>query len=119
MIDRQQILLYQFRIIIKNGKSQTSRDYQQSTIVTLVVLLLKVIHMHLVRRKMFITSVWNDQQSFYLYHFHIIILPVLFVYVKFESIASLLSYSIIMYYPYDITLYSILYSHHILILRTS
>ena len=29
-------------------------------------------------RKMFIAFVWNDQQSFYLHHFHIIILPVLF-----------------------------------------
>ena len=28
--------------------------------------------------KMYITLVWNDQQSFYLHHCHIIILPVLF-----------------------------------------
>ena len=47
-----------------------SPHYMQST--------LKVIHVHLVLRKMFITLVWNDQQSFHLYHFHIIILPVLF-----------------------------------------
>ena len=35
------------------------------------------------------------QQSLYLCHFHIIILPIHFVYVKFQSIASLLSYNII------------------------
>ena len=56
---------------------------------------LKVIHVHFVIRNMFITLVWKDQQSFYLYHFHIIILYVLFVYVIFKSIASLLSYSIV------------------------
>ena len=28
---------------------------------------------------MFITLVWNEQQSFYLDHFHIIILPILFL----------------------------------------
>ena len=59
-------------------------------------------------RKMFITLVWNDQQAFYLYHFHIhvqlhvqgIILPVVFfVYVTITVITSLLSDStcIIMY----------------------
>ena len=59
---------------------------------------LKVIHVHHDLRKMFITLVWNVQQSFYLRHFHIIVFPVLFcVYVKFQSIASLLSYDIIMY----------------------
>ena len=41
------------------------------------------IHVHHDLRKMFITLVWNDQQSlalalFYLHHFHIIVLPVLF-----------------------------------------
>ena len=29
-------------------------------------------------RKMFITLVWNDKQTFHLHHFHIIVLPVLF-----------------------------------------
>ena len=43
-----------------------------------MMITVKVIHIHLVLRKMFITLVWNDQQSFYLYHFHTIILPVLF-----------------------------------------
>ena len=38
-----------------------------------------------------------------------IILPFFFVYVKFQSIASLLSYSIIMYLPYDIKLYIVFY----------
>ena len=51
---------------------------------------LKVIHVHRDLRKMFITLVWNVQQSFYLHHFHIILLPV-------QSIASLLSYSIFMH----------------------
>ena len=41
--------------------------------------LLKVIHVHHDLRKMFITVVWNVQQSFYLHHFHIIVLPVLCV----------------------------------------
>ena len=36
-----------------------------------------VIHIHL-DLKMFITIVWNDQQSFYLHHFHIIIFPIIF-----------------------------------------
>ena len=39
---------------------------------------LKVIDVHDDLRKMFITLVWNDQQSFYLHHFHITILPVIF-----------------------------------------
>ena len=38
----------------------------------------KVIHIHHDLRNMFITLVWNDQQSFYLHNFCIIILPVLF-----------------------------------------
>ena len=61
------------------------------------VSILKVIHVHHDIRRMFITLVWNDQKSFYLCHFHIIILPVLFVYmyVKFPFITSLLNYSII------------------------
>ena len=46
---------------------------------------------HIDLKKMFITLIWND---FHLHYFHIIILSVLFVCVKFESIASLLSYSI-------------------------
>ena len=70
---------------------------------------LQVIHIHLVIRKMFIALVQNDQQSFYLHYFHIIILPVHFCDVKFQSIASLFSYSIIMYQPYDIKLYTILH----------
>ena len=37
--------------------------------------ILKVIHVHL---DLAITLVWNDQQSFYLYDFHILILPILF-----------------------------------------
>ena len=36
--------------------------------------------------KMFTTLVQNDQQCFYLHHFHIIILPILFVYVKFNPL---------------------------------
>ena len=39
---------------------------------------LKVIHIHHDLRKMFITLVWNDKQSFHLHHFHIIVLPILF-----------------------------------------
>ena len=39
---------------------------------------LKVIHVHRNLRNMFITLVWNVQQSFHLHHFHIIVLPVLF-----------------------------------------
>ena len=35
--------------------------------------------------------IWNDKQSFYLHHYHIIIFPILFLYV------NCLSYSIIMY----------------------
>ena len=46
---------------------------------------------HIDLKKMFITLIWND---FHLHYFHIIILSFLFVCVKFESIASLLSYSI-------------------------
>ena len=56
---------------------------------------------------MFITLVWNDQQSFNLHNIRIIILPILFfLYVKFQSIVSLLSYSTI---PYGIKLYTILH----------
>ena len=36
------------------------------------------IHVHHNLKKMFIILVWNDQQSFYKHHFHIIILPILF-----------------------------------------
>ena len=36
--------------------------------------------------KMFTTLVQNDQQCFYLHHFHIIILPIIFVYVKFNPL---------------------------------
>ena len=39
---------------------------------------IKVIHVHLDLRKIFIILVWKDQQSLYQHHFHIIILPVLF-----------------------------------------
>ena len=35
---------------------------------------------------MILTLVWNDQQSFYLYHFHKINLSFVFVYVTFQSI---------------------------------
>ena len=53
----------------------------------------KAIHVHLDLRQMFIT---NDQYSFNLYRFNTIILPVyLYMYVKFQSIALLVSYSII------------------------
>ena len=45
-----------------------------------------VIRAHHDLRKIFITLVRNDQQSFYLHHFHIIVLRVLFVYVKFRFI---------------------------------
>ena len=41
-----------------------------------ITISLKVIYVHHDFRKMFITLVWNDPQSFY--YFHIIILPVLF-----------------------------------------
>ena len=37
----------------------------------------------------------NNQLLLYLHHFYIIILPIHFVYVKFQSITSLLSYNII------------------------
>ena len=65
-------------------------------------------HIHHDIRKMFIALVWSDQQFFYLHQFHSF--PFFFVYVKFQSINALLSYSIIMYYPYDIKLYIILYT---------
>ena len=39
---------------------------------------IKVIHIHLNLRKKFITLVWNDQQPFFLDHFHVIILPIIF-----------------------------------------
>ena len=57
----------------------------------------KVIHVHFDLRNMSISLVLNDQQSFYIRHFHIIILPILFCGVKFQSIASLSSYSILHY----------------------
>ena len=41
------------------------------------VISFKIIHVHHDLRKMFILD-WNDQQSFYLHHFHIIILSILF-----------------------------------------
>ena len=50
---------------------------------------LKVIHIHIDLRKMFITLVWNNQQSFYLHNFHIFVLPVLFLCVKFQSTIEL------------------------------
>ena len=40
--------------------------------------LLKVIHVHRDLRKMLIILVWQNQEPFYLHHFHIIILSVLF-----------------------------------------
>ena len=58
---------------------------------------IKVMHVHHYLRKMFITLVWNVQQYFYLHHCHIIVLPILFCVCQIQSIASLLSYSIIMY----------------------
>ena len=61
-----------------------------------ITISLKVIHVHHI--KMFITLVWNVQQPFYLHHFHIIIFPILFCVHQFQSITSLLSYSIIIYY---------------------
>ena len=35
----------------------------------------KVIHVHLHLRKIFLTLIWNDQQSLHLHLFHIVILP--------------------------------------------
>ena len=49
---------------------------------------IKVIHVHLDLRKYFITLVWKDQKSLSAHHF-IIIFPVLFVYIKFQSIIEL------------------------------
>ena len=46
----------------------------------------KIIHVHTDLRKRFITSVWNDQQSFYLYIFFLGA-----IHVNFQSIVSLLS----------------------------
>ena len=43
-----------------------------------LVLDLQITKGHLDLRKTIITLVWNDQQSFYLHNFHIIILLVLF-----------------------------------------
>ena len=40
--------------------------------------LLKVVHVHHDLGIVFLTLVWNDEQSFFLCHFRIIILPVLF-----------------------------------------
>ena len=53
-----------------------------------------VIHNNHDLRKMFMTLLLNDQQSFCCTIF--ISFPFFFVYIKFQSIASLLSYSIIM-----------------------
>ena len=58
----------------------------------------------------FITLVWNDQQPFFLQHFHIIIVHFLFV-CQISIHCSLLSYNTIMYYLYDIKLYVHAYVH--------
>ena len=62
------------------------RRREVRSIYNTFVYTLKVIHFHFDLSKMFITLVWNDQQSFYLHHFHIIIIPILFCDVKFQSI---------------------------------
>ena len=82
-----EITNYQYQKII-----QTRLGYNQA-------LEYKVIHVHHVLSKMFITLVWKDHQSFYQHHFHIIIiiLPNLFLCTVCRILASLLSYSIIMY----------------------
>ena len=69
---------------------------------------LKVIYVHHDLRKMFITLVWNDQQSFYLYHFYIIILPFFFCQISIHSFIIELQYNHI-YLRYDVKLYTIPY----------
>ena len=56
-------------------------------------------HDHLDLRKKFTTLIFSleRQTNFIPVLFYIIILPILFVYVKFQSIVSLSIYSIIMY----------------------
>ena len=44
----------------------------------LKIVQLKGIYVHLVLRKIFVALVWKEQQSLFLHHFHIIILPILF-----------------------------------------
>ena len=64
----------------------------------------KVIHIHCDLKNVLIILVWNDQQYFYLYNFHIIILPIFFL-LNFRFIIEL------QYNLYDIkhTLYYIQY----------
>ena len=109
-----------FRFLISFSLKIVKLKYNKYMIIQTIIILIKclylnthypafsykVIHIHFDLWEMHVTLVWKDQQSFYLHHFHIIILHILFVYVKF--IASLLSYSI-MYQPYDIKLHYITY----------
>ena len=67
---------------------------------------LKVIYVH--HDLIFITLVWNDQQSFYLYHFHIIILSILFCQISIHCFIIELQYNHI-YLRYDVKLYTILH----------
>ena len=71
---------------------------------------------------MFMTLVWNDQQTFYLHHFDIIILPVLFrvCQISIHCFIIELQYN----QPYDIKLLTthllhIIYGQHIIIFRSS
>ena len=65
-----------------------------SSVLAFILTIVKIIHVHLVLRKTFITLVWKDQQSFYLYHFHINIF-FMYMYVKFQTIASLFTLTLI------------------------
>ena len=64
-------------------------------------------HIHHDLRKMFITLVWNDKQSFHLHHFHIIVLPVLFYVCQISTHCFIieLQYN----KPYNIKLYIIVH----------
>ena len=72
--------------------------------------LVRVFPVHLDLRNSFVTLVWNYQKSFYLQTLSYLFF--LCVFLKYKSNALLLSYSIIIYYPYDIKLYTTLHTVH-------
>ena len=73
-----------------------------SNIIYIILNYIKVTHVCLDVSKMFMTLVWNDQQTFYLHHFDNIILPVLFrvCQISIHCFIIELQYN----QPYDITL---------------
>ena len=85
MICGAMVMEYDGLLVDYNGQPEKEYDPDYDGVLVDYRGLLKVIHIHLVLRKMFITIVWNDQQSFYLYHYPSC--KFFFVYVKFQSIA--------------------------------